>query len=291
MVVLMLPGAEGVGCRRQTVEARPTPKLFFVDPMTPFHFPVLFRASRGNVAEADASLLHRQGKGKREFCAIINLNFANGKREHLPNRGQKLKTGAMILAGIEAQDAIPRAVIEGRILKTFLPRHFHFFNINLHTITWLVLTEEQRLSRASRAGAPDWRMAEIPADPADCCGRDADAMHPIQPEPGPHRPKLQLAAGLLNESDGLLGQPSAALHRMARHQSDGPTGYPAPVPGSHRFTIQAEAPGGAFEPIFVRVAQNRQSAVDEVMMSGGDAQCSQVLRRDQSHGIPLGDSS
>jgi hypothetical protein len=28
-----------------------------------------------------------------------------------------------------------------------------------------------------------------------------------------------------------------------------------------------------------------------VMMSGGDAQCSQFLRRDQSHGIPLGDSS
>ena len=71
MVVLMLPAAQGVSRRRQPVEARSTPKLFFVDPMTPFDFPVLFRAPRGNVAEADADLLDREGKGQREFCAIV----------------------------------------------------------------------------------------------------------------------------------------------------------------------------------------------------------------------------
>ncbi len=71
VVVPMFPDAQRLGRRGQAVEGRATPKLFFVDPMTPLHFPVLFRAPRDNVAEADASLLDREGKGKREFCAVV----------------------------------------------------------------------------------------------------------------------------------------------------------------------------------------------------------------------------
>jgi len=241
--------------------------------------------------ETDASFLHGEGEGQREFCAIVHLYLANGKREHLTDRGQKLETGAVIFAGIEAQDPIPGTVIEGRVLKIFLAGDFHLLDIDLHTLAGVLFAEENGVAWTTRIGAPNGRIAEVPADPADGGGRDANVMHPVQPEPGPHRPKVQLAAGLLDEAYGLLGQPSTALHGMARHQSGGPAGDPTTVPGSHRLAIQAEASGGAFEPIFVRVAQNRQSAVDEVMMSGGNVQCSQFLRRDQSHGIPPGDSS
>lgn len=70
--------------------------------MTAFHLPTLFRSTRLNMPQADAGPLHRQGKGQREFCAIVHFYFANGKREHLPDGSQKLKTGAVILPGIQA---------------------------------------------------------------------------------------------------------------------------------------------------------------------------------------------
>jgi len=54
------------------------------------------------MSQADTDFLRGQGKGQREFCAVINLYLTNGKREHLPDGGQKLETGAVILAGIEA---------------------------------------------------------------------------------------------------------------------------------------------------------------------------------------------
>lgn len=45
--------------------------------------------------------LHRQDKSRWEFCAVINVNLANGKREHLPDSDRKLETGAVTLAGIQ----------------------------------------------------------------------------------------------------------------------------------------------------------------------------------------------
>jgi hypothetical protein len=113
-------------------------------------------------------------------------------------------------------------------------------------------------------------------------------MHPVEPDARPHRPKLQVAAGLLDEPHGLFGQPSAALHRMARHQSGGPTGRPTAVPGPDGLAIQSESPGGAFEAMLLRIAQDRQPAVDGVVMPSANVQGSQVLRRDQLHGIPFG---
>lgn len=70
--------------------------------MTAFHLAVLFGPARRDMSQADTDFLRGQGKGQREFCAVINLYLTNGKREHLPDGGQKLETGAVILAGIEA---------------------------------------------------------------------------------------------------------------------------------------------------------------------------------------------
>ncbi len=68
----------------------------------------------------------------------------------------------------------------------------------------------------ARPSPSDGRIAEVPADPADRRGRDTDAMHPVQPEPGPHRAKVQLAARVLDQPHRLLGNTAAACARMTR---------------------------------------------------------------------------
>lgn len=65
--------------------------------ITSLHFAVLFRPPRSNMAEADASFLHHQRKGQREFCPVVDLNFLNGERQSLSHRGQEVETGAVIL--------------------------------------------------------------------------------------------------------------------------------------------------------------------------------------------------
>ncbi len=106
--------------------------------MTPFHLPVLFGPARFDVPKTDTGFLHGQSKGKGEFGPIVDLNLANGKREGVSHRSQEVETGAVILARIQAQDAIARAVIQGRVLKTFLAGDFHFLDINLHTVAQLL---------------------------------------------------------------------------------------------------------------------------------------------------------
>jgi len=41
-------------------------------------------------------------------------------------------------------------------------------------------------------------------------------MNPVQPEPGPHRTKVQLAAGVLDQPHRLLGDTVASRARMTR---------------------------------------------------------------------------
>ena len=112
-------------------------------------------SSDGNSGSASSG--KGEGKGERELGAVVHLDFSNGKREHLPDRGQEVETGAVILAGIEAQDPIARAVIQGGILRTFLPRHLHLLHIDLDTLTRLFLAEEDR-----RPGAPRGCTAAAP---------------------------------------------------------------------------------------------------------------------------------
>ena len=72
--------------------------------------------------------------GEWEFAAVVDLDFPNGEGQSLSHRGQEIDTGAMVLARIEPQDTIARAVIQGRVLKTFLASDPYFLGIDLHTI-------------------------------------------------------------------------------------------------------------------------------------------------------------
>lgn len=39
--------------------------------MAAFDFPILFGPARLDMSQADTGFLHGQGKGKREFCAVV----------------------------------------------------------------------------------------------------------------------------------------------------------------------------------------------------------------------------
>ncbi len=86
---------------------------------------------------------------------------------------------------------------------------------------------------------------------------------PIQPEPGPHRCNGRISAGLLDQPYRLLGDTSASRVRITRYYPRLPTSHPTAMPGHDGLAIQSELPDGAYEPIFVGIAQNRQPAVDE----------------------------
>lgn len=98
--------------------------------MTAFNIPVLFGSARFDIPQADPGFLH----GEWEFAAVVDLDFPDEEGQSLSHRGQEIDTGAMVLARIEPQDAIARAVIQGRVLKTFLASDAYFLDIDLHTI-------------------------------------------------------------------------------------------------------------------------------------------------------------
>lgn len=96
--------------------------------------------------------------------------------------------------------------------------------------------------------------SEVTADPANHRGRHADAMDAVEPDARPHGPKLQIATGLLDELHSLIGQPSAALQRMARYQASRSTGHSAPMPDPNRLAVQSEPSGSAFEAVVLGIA-------------------------------------
>jgi hypothetical protein len=114
--------------------------------MTAFDLPILFRPTWFDVPQADPGFLYGESKGEREFGAIVDLDFPNGEGQRLSYRGQEVETSAVILARVEPQDAIARAVIQRRVLKTFLASDFHLLHIDLHTVTRVFFTEEDRVT-------------------------------------------------------------------------------------------------------------------------------------------------
>lgn len=225
--------------------------------MTPFNVSVLFWSPRLNRPQANPGFLHGEGNGEREFGAVVDLDVPNGEPQRLAHRGQEVQTGAVVFAWIQPQDTIARAVIQGRVLKPVLTGDLPFFDVDLHTVAGVLLAEEDRLACMSWPRPSDGRIAEISANPTDGCRSDPNAMHAIQPDPGPHRPKLQVAAGLFNQSDRLLGQLPATFERMAWDQPGRSAGRPSAMPGPDRLPVQSKSPSRAFEAILLGIASYR----------------------------------
>lgn len=104
----------------------------------------------------------------------------------------------MILARIQVQEAIPCAVINGRVLETFLARDRYFLDVDLHTVARVLFPAEDRVAGAPGLGPSNRGVAKILTNSADCRGGYPNVMHPFKPNPCPHRPKLQIAASLLD---------------------------------------------------------------------------------------------
>jgi hypothetical protein len=185
----------------QRGKALASPELLVIDARAAFDFAVLFRTPRFNVAEANASLLHGECEGEGELRPIVNLHFANRKREGVANGGQELQPGEVVLAGIEAEDPKPSAVIEGGGLEPLRAGGLNLLDVHLDRIAGALFAEEGELAGAAFQGAAERRVAEVAADPVDRGGGNTKAVDALQPDPRANGAKLEVAAGLLNEDD------------------------------------------------------------------------------------------
>ena len=82
---------------------------------------VLFGTPRANVADAGAELLTRQCEEKRKLGSVIDLDLANLKRKRRGEFAEKRQAGAVVLASVQPQHPQARAIIDGGVLKPFLP--------------------------------------------------------------------------------------------------------------------------------------------------------------------------
>lgn len=147
MIVAPLPGEQGLGCRRAALEGGAAPEFFLINPMTAFDFAVLFRAPRFDIAQSHPRLLDGERKGEREFGAIVDLQFPDGKRESGPKGAEEGVAGPLIFLGVEAEDSVAGTVINGGVVETLGAGHFDFFDIHLHTVPRSLAAEERQLPR------------------------------------------------------------------------------------------------------------------------------------------------
>lgn len=148
--------------------------------MTPFDFPVLLRAPGFDVAQPHSRLLDREREGERELSTVVDLQFPDGKGERGAEGREERMAGPLILLGIESEDPVAGAVINGGVLETLGAGHFDFFDVRLHTIPWTLSTEEGELPRAPLGLSAKRRVPEAVADAASRRGGDPDPMHAVE---------------------------------------------------------------------------------------------------------------
>lgn len=202
VIVVPLPGQQSVGRRSELGKRRAAPKFFFVDTMTAFDLAVLFRTSRLNVTQLYPRLLDGERKGEREFGAVVDLEFPDRKRECGLEGGEERMAGPLILLGVEAEDPVAGAVIDGGVLEVLSASHADFFDIDLHAVSRSLAAEECQLPWTPLGLAAEWWVAAPVADAANRGGGDPDPMHAFQPDSGTDCPILEVAAGVLNQRDG-----------------------------------------------------------------------------------------
>ncbi len=169
MVVTMFPVEQRRGGGMEHGKGVPAPAFFVVHPMTAFDFAILFGPPRLAIAETNASLLDREGKGQGKFRASVTLECAHGERERLADGGEELQAGPVILAGGEPKNPIPRAVIEGGVLEACVARDLDLLDIDLDTVTGALLAVTRQLAGAAlgrrrTGGEPRaWQMRRMVA--------------------------------------------------------------------------------------------------------------------------------
>lgn len=117
VVVAVLPGCDrGVGVMKCEL-ALAVPEFFGVDSMTAFDLPVLLRAPGPDSPEDHPTAFHLECEFERELVLIVALKGADRER-HVPlDLPEESDTGRHVMPAVEPQDAVPRAVVQGGVLK------------------------------------------------------------------------------------------------------------------------------------------------------------------------------
>src|ERR1041384_1638471 len=103
--------------------------------MAAFDFAVLLRPARSNVVVLDASAFDRKLECQRELRPVVRLNPADREWHRVQDLLEKRPTAPLVQRPTEAQHAVARAVIDGRVLKPALPCDAHELDVDLHTVT------------------------------------------------------------------------------------------------------------------------------------------------------------
>ena len=125
--------------------------------MTALNFPVLLRTTRLDVAVAHAGGLHGQLKRERELRPVVALNLPNGERKRVRQLAENIEAGVVIESRVEPKHAHPRAIVQCGVLKDFLLRQLHDFDVHLDGVARMLLLEQLHLPRApTRRLRQDW---------------------------------------------------------------------------------------------------------------------------------------
>lgn len=270
MIVAMLPVEERRGGGMARGEGVLAPAFFVVHAVAPFDFAILFGPTRLDIAEPNASFPHCEGEGERELRAVVNLEFANGERSRLAHGGEELQAGPVILARIKAEDSIPGAVIEGRVLEAFLSSDLDLLDIHLDAVAGTFLAKERQLAGAALGGAPDRGIAERFANATNGRGGHADPVHAFQPDPRADRPELEVAACVFNQVHRRLRETPAPCGRIPWHQPGEPTTLPAAPPDPDSLAIQTKPASSSVQPVVRGVPHHHEAAFHGVMKSLGN---------------------
>jgi hypothetical protein len=114
----------------------------------------------------------------------------------------------LILARIEAQHAIPCAVIDRGVLKYRLPPELHDLDVHLHGVSGSILLEQEHLSRAAFRRLREHRHADLPEHALDRGRVHRELVHTSQPHLRAGCTVPMFDASHANELTGGVRQPA-----------------------------------------------------------------------------------
>src|SRR5215813_7929078 len=135
----MLPASQCESCLFVRAEVVAAPELFGVDSMTTLDLSVLLGAPRLYVAMLDARFLHGQREPEREFRTVVRLEFPDGEGQVRAQLAQEGQARGLVAAPVEAQDSIPGAVVDRRVLIASTLRGLDDFDIDLDGVARILL--------------------------------------------------------------------------------------------------------------------------------------------------------
>ncbi len=127
------------------------------------------------------------------------------------------------------------------------------------------------------------------ADAANRRSGDPEPMDALEPNAGADGPVLEVAAGVLDQRHGRIGNAACPDRGIARDQAREAGSLPAATPSANRLSIQAKPPSRSFDSMVRGIVHDGETALDGVVIAFRDLQRRQFLGRDRRHAVPPSD--